>query len=97
MKIEKNETALGWMGKLKIEIIESGHAYLDHAWRYQNACAPFSRLYFVKDGEGILEIGEKQMVLEPVSDSCGAAVWLPLRILHGKVVFSYQYPDAGWF
>lgn len=65
MKIEKNETALGWMGKLKIEIIESGHAYLDDTWRDHNACAPFSRLYFVKNGEGVLEIGEKQMVLEP--------------------------------
>ena len=56
MKIEKNETALGWMGKLKVEIIESGHAYLDHTWRYHNACAPFSRLYFVKEGEAILDI-----------------------------------------
>lgn len=85
MKIEKNETALGWMGKLKIEIIESGHAYLDHAWRYQNACAPFSRLYFVKDGEGILEIGEKQMVLEP-----GYAYLIPAGLQYDYHCESYM-------
>lgn len=85
MKIEKNETALGWMGKLKIEIIESGHAYLDHAWRYQNACAPFSRLYFVKDGEGILEIGEKQVVLEP-----GHAYLIPAGLQYDYRCESYM-------
>lgn len=85
MKIEKNETALGWMGKLKIEIIESGHAYLDDTWRYQNACAPFSRLYFVKDGEGILEIGEKQVVLEP-----GHAYLIPAGLQYDYRCESYM-------
>lgn len=65
MKIEKNDMALGWMGKIRMEIIESGHAYLDHTWQYQNACAPFSRLYFVKEGEGILDIGGERVVLRP--------------------------------
>ena len=65
MKIETNKTALGWMGQVRMEVIESGHAYLDHSWQYQNACAPFSRLYFVKKGEGILDIGERRVVLQP--------------------------------
>lgn len=65
MKIETNESALGWMEKIRIEIIESGHAYLDQTWRYQNACSPFSRLYYVKEGEGILNIGGESVILRP--------------------------------
>lgn len=65
MNIEMNEAALGWMGTIRMEIIESGHADLDHTWHYQNACAPFSRLYFVKEGEGILDIGDTRVVLRP--------------------------------
>lgn len=26
MKIETNKTALGWMGQVRMEVIESGHA-----------------------------------------------------------------------
>lgn len=85
MKIEKNETALGWMGKLKIEIIESGHAYLDHTWRYHNACAPFSRLYFVKEGEAILDIGENQIVLQP-----GCAYLIPAGLNYDYHCESYM-------
>ena len=46
MKIEKNETALGWMGKLKVEIIESGHAYLDLSLIHIQMCIRDRRLQF---------------------------------------------------
>ena len=48
---------------LDMEIIESGYTILDERWNRENECNPFSRLYFVKRGNGYLREGEKEIML----------------------------------
>ena len=40
---------------LQLEISHSGHVFLDATWQCINARNPFSRLYYVKSGNGFLQ------------------------------------------
>lgn len=52
------------MDTIRMVVAESGHAFLDQNWRYQKMCSPFSRLYYVKEGEGILELPHRRVLLQ---------------------------------
>lgn len=50
--------------KLYIEILKAHRMVLDSKWKYENMCAPFTRLYFVKKGKGYIIHGDKQIDIQ---------------------------------
>jgi len=47
---------------LEIEIDNGDYAQLDSSWKNEKVCDPFSRLYYIKDGEG--EIGYRGEIIK---------------------------------
>jgi AraC-like DNA-binding protein len=39
---------------LKITLLNVGHAHLNRNWNYNNVVSPFSRLYFIRNGKGVV-------------------------------------------
>ena len=50
---------------LSIEILEHGHFLGDTSWKHRQVTSPFSRLYFIFDGEGFIQSRHKKTVLSP--------------------------------
>jgi AraC-like DNA-binding protein len=48
-----------------MNILTFGHAYLDREWNYSHVRSPFTRVYFVLGGEGILHYNGKDVKLLP--------------------------------
>lgn len=65
MRVEKNYYFSDTVNKLNVEIIDSGFVYADTEWKEKNVCSPFSRLYFIESGEGIIKFGGEKLVLRP--------------------------------
>lgn len=40
------------------------HTFLDESWHHNSSCSPFSRLYYVKDGEGFLRIDGREIKMQ---------------------------------
>lgn len=77
MKITKNAQLLSWMKQLPLEVLESGHAFLDPSWDFENVFSPFSRLYYIKDGTGTLDFCGHHMQFQP-----GYAYLLPAGLAY---------------
>lgn len=65
MKIFENKSLLQLAGSVDIEIIEGGFAQLGPEWNMQNACSPYTRLYYVESGRGSLKLSGGLTFLEP--------------------------------
>lgn len=65
MIIRYNETLDSGVNSLRLELILSGYVSTGPEWIGADLCVPFSRLYLVDDGEGILESGEQKVVMKP--------------------------------
>lgn len=65
MDIQKNHFFSDIINKLNIEILDSGYVYGDTAWNGKNICSPFSRLYYIESGHGILKYGSTKIVMNP--------------------------------
>ncbi len=48
-----------------LQCIDSGYMHFDKTWQYKNVTSPFTRLYFVEKGAGILTVGNKKIELKP--------------------------------
>ncbi len=57
-KIEKCRTMHYLFSHLDVELLDGGYACLDCNWRERDVRSPYSRLYYILSGEGILEDGE---------------------------------------
>lgn len=77
MKINKNSQLMNRMRQLQIEVLESGHAFLDPSWNFENIFSPFSRLYYIKDGDGLVEFCGHKMPFRP-----GYAYLLPAGLAY---------------
>lgn len=53
--ISRNNVLSYLFNHMEIELLDSGYALLDTSWYQRAVCSPFSRLYYVLSGEGILE------------------------------------------
>lgn len=53
------------MHNLKLEIYHSAYVDLDHRWQHRNVCNDFTRLYFVRSGEGFLRHEGQTIKLQP--------------------------------
>lgn len=49
-----NPAAPRLFNSLRLEIGDSGYARLDSVWCYHGVCSPFSRLYIIRAGEGVV-------------------------------------------
>lgn len=56
--ISRNKTLSYLFNHMEVELLDSGYALLDTSWMQREVCSPFSRLYYVLSGEGILEDAE---------------------------------------
>jgi len=50
---------------LGLEILQGFHVSLDYKWNHKNVCDPFTRLYYVSSGGGVLREREKEIPLQP--------------------------------
>lgn len=56
MNVLFNKPFLKVSNNIKIEVLEAGLANLDSAWRREDVCSPYSRLYYVISGMGYLRL-----------------------------------------
>lgn len=52
---------------LRLEVADSGLAQVDPSWNMVNVCSPYSRLYFISHGGGILTLRGRQI---PLREGC---------------------------
>lgn len=49
-------STLGYLfNHMELELLDSGYAQLDTRWTQRGVCSPYSRLYYILSGEGVLE------------------------------------------
>lgn len=65
MEIEKNHFISEMVNKFTIEVLDSGIVNADKEWTDKNICSPFSRLYYIESGEGIIKYNNIRLVLKP--------------------------------
>ena len=65
MNIKSNSSMNNVMSRMNIEIIDSGYVKTDTTWHGENICSPYSRLYFVEYGKGILQYDNQEFIMHP--------------------------------
>lgn len=60
MNIKKSSGAPAAWNALKVQIVDSGYARVGTEWNGVSVRPPYSRLYYIIDGEGIAESGKQQ-------------------------------------
>lgn len=65
MEIEKNHFLSEMVNKFTIEVLDSGIVETGIEWSNKNVCSPFSRLYYVESGEGIIKYNNIKLVIKP--------------------------------
>lgn len=63
MEIIKNAKLEQLMRHFSLEVVESGFASVGTDWSCRDTCAPFSRIYYILEGEGEIRIGEERIRL----------------------------------
>lgn len=63
MLIEKS--TIPYLDDLKLNITYAGYVICDNEWTSENVVSPFSRIYYVTEGEGILCYNGKTVVMKP--------------------------------
>ena len=53
------------LSRMGFEILQGAHILLDQNWNSQNVCSPFTRLYYIKEGEGSMWKEGKEIPLLP--------------------------------
>lgn len=61
----KNDPLAQYVNQLQIVLADSGYARLDADWNCSRVCSPYSRLYYISDGEGEIRYGGRVMPLRP--------------------------------
>ena len=83
MKLNSNYRVQELANAVQLKISDSGHAFLDSAWKQNAVCSPFSRLYYIAAGYGELSQNGQKTIL-----SAGSLYLIPAGI-----VFDYCCPD----
>lgn len=72
MYLEENKELADGMNHLEIRLGDHGYVQVDRTWHSEQVCSPFSRLYLVRRGEGLLRVGGNSLTMRP-----GFAYWIP--------------------
>ena len=75
MNIEFSPLLSRQWNALRIELFDSGYARLGTEWNQEHLSPPFSRLYYITGGAGVVEGGSQRLSLEP-----GFVYLLPLHL-----------------
>ena len=75
MNIEFSPLLSRQWNALRIELFDSGYARLGTEWNQEHLSPPFSRLYYITGGAGVVEGGGQRLSLEP-----GFVYLLPLHL-----------------
>lgn len=81
--ISIEQEAVDCFNNMEMTISWGGYAELDENWHRSDMCSAFSRIYFIKDGGGIVECNGEETILKP-----GYMYIIPIG-----VTFSYRCPD----
>ena len=54
-----------FIDELQVKLLNTGFSSLGQEWNYSNIISPFTRLYFIKDGEGFILPNNKMHQLKP--------------------------------
>ncbi len=65
MDINKNHFFSSIINKFNVDIIDSGYLIGDNNWKNKNVCSPFSRLYYVESGSGVLRYNGNKVIMKP--------------------------------
>lgn len=65
MDIEKNHFISYIINKISLEILESGFVDAGTDWIGKNICSPFSRVYYIESGEGIIKYKNVKITMKP--------------------------------
>ncbi len=65
MKVTESPLLLEEINNINMNILSSAYAVLDTEWNYENICSPFTRIYFVRSGEGVITYGNTSITLTP--------------------------------
>ncbi len=63
--IVRNPHTARLINSLRLEVSDGGYARLDSVWCYHNVCSPYSRLYIVRKGEGVVDDRHEKTPLRP--------------------------------
>ena len=63
MEIKRNKLFSEKFNGIKTELIDHGYAELSDEWRAKNVCSPFSRIYYISEGEGFIKTKNNFMKL----------------------------------
>jgi len=78
-----------FISSLNISVHKSEHVFLDSSWVYKNARSPYTRLYFVQDGSGMLTYCDKTVKLQP-----GKVYMIPADL---EFSYSCEYLEKVFF
>lgn len=73
----KNQKLVALCNTLHLKIADAGAAQLDTSWKMTNVCSPYSRLYFISKGGGILTLQGREITLQE-----GSAYLIPAGLLY---------------
>lgn len=65
MEIQKNLTLTKSINKFNIDVIDSGYVIGDNTWKNKNIVPPFSRLYFIEEGEAMIKSSNETLIMKP--------------------------------
>lgn len=75
MQIKRNDIMMPLLNVAKTKICDCGYALCDTGWNEKKVFSPFSRLYYILDGEGILSYNDKKIIMKP-----GNLYFIPLHL-----------------
>lgn len=65
MKIEKNTAFRGIVDNCNLSVSMDGFVVTDSTWYQKQLQSPWSRIYYILDGEGVFLCGDKEIAIEP--------------------------------
>lgn len=70
MNVQKGKHAEEIWAAIHLEIISSGLAQLDPSWADISIHPPYSRLYYIADGNGYVESSKQHLTLKKAMSIC---------------------------
>lgn len=64
MKVEQNHMLSGSVEEFTLKIVSSGNAFCDSLWQATKLSPPYSRLYYIAEGEGKIKGEEEELTLK---------------------------------
>ena len=72
MSVQKDSSMICRANSLRLRLGYAGYTTVDTRWKTESLATPFSRLYIIDKGNGVLSAGDQKVILEP-----GKAYLLP--------------------